>query len=154
VLLSQRQERRQSGFGSCPRSSGNIYGTTELGGSKNQGEGTVFELSPLGDFNYKHTVIWTFNGTDGEYPLGSLILNSAGNLYGTTNSGGSSKAGVVFEITGVRVSTATTLSSSSDPSTYGQAVTFTAAITCSRGTPPDGETISFMKGKTVLGLDR
>ncbi|MGD0792207.1 MAG: Ig-like domain repeat protein [Terriglobales bacterium] len=52
----------------------------------------------------------------------------------------------------VRVATTTTLSSSPNPSTYGQAVTFTATVTSTLGTPPpDGETISFMKGTTVLG---
>jgi hypothetical protein len=47
--------------------------------------------------------------------------------------------------------TATTLSSSPNPSTYGQPVAFSATVTSKIGTPPDGETISFMKGKTVLG---
>ncbi len=47
--------------------------------------------------------------------------------------------------------TTTTLSSSPNPSTYGQAVTFTAVVTSYLGTPADGETVSFMKGKTVLG---
>src|SRR5208282_5224280 len=44
-----------------------------------------------------------------------------------------------------------TVSSSPNPSTYGQAVIFTAAVTSIVGAPPDGETVSFMKGKTVLG---
>jgi hypothetical protein len=47
--------------------------------------------------------------------------------------------------------TTTTLSSSPNPSTYGQAVTFTAVVTSGLGAPPDGETVSFTKGKTVLG---
>jgi hypothetical protein len=47
--------------------------------------------------------------------------------------------------------TATTLKSSLNPSTYGQAVTFTAAVTSKLGTPPDGETVMFMDGKTTLG---
>jgi len=47
--------------------------------------------------------------------------------------------------------TTTTLTSSPNPSTYGQAVTFTAAVSSSIGAPPDGETVSFMKGTTVLG---
>src|ERR1019366_5744741 len=52
----------------------------------------------------------------------------------------------------VRVATTTTLTSSPNPSTYGQAVTFTATVTSSLGAPPpDGETVSFMKGTTVLG---
>jgi hypothetical protein len=51
----------------------------------------------------------------------------------------------------VRTPTVTTISSSLNPSTYGQAVTFTATVTSSMGAPPDGETVSFMKGTTVLG---
>src|ERR1019366_5756835 len=38
-----------------------------------------------------------------------------------------------------------------NPSTYGQAVTFTAAVTSKLGTPPNGETVTFMEGKTLLG---
>jgi hypothetical protein len=50
------------------------------------------------------------------------------------------------------VATSTTLSSSLNPSTYGQEVTFTAVVTLSLGAaPPDGETVTFMKGTTVLG---
>jgi hypothetical protein len=47
--------------------------------------------------------------------------------------------------------TTTTLTSSPNPSTYGQAVTFTAMVTASVGAPPDGETVTFKKGTTVLG---
>jgi hypothetical protein len=47
--------------------------------------------------------------------------------------------------------TNTVQTSSLNPSTYGQPVIFTAAVTASNGPPPDGETVTFMKGKTVLG---
>ena len=47
--------------------------------------------------------------------------------------------------------TTISLSSSPNPSSYGQAVTFTAAVTSGEGAPPDGETVSFMKGATLLG---
>jgi hypothetical protein len=50
-----------------------------------------------------------------------------------------------------RIATTTTLTSSPNPSTHGQAVTFTAAVGSSSGARPDGEQVSFMKGKTVLG---
>ncbi len=43
------------------------------------------------------------------------------------------------------------LSSASNPSPYGQAVTFTAVVTSALGAPPDGEPVTFMKGQTVLG---
>jgi hypothetical protein len=51
----------------------------------------------------------------------------------------------------VRVVPTITLSSSLNPSTYGQQVTFTATLTSGLGAPPDGETVTFMKGTTVLG---
>src|ERR1700687_1294803 len=50
-----------------------------------------------------------------------------------------------------RPATTTALSSSPNPSGYEQAVTFTAVVTSSAGSPPDGETVTFMKGATVLG---
>ena len=51
----------------------------------------------------------------------------------------------------VRPDTTTVISSSPNPSKYGQAVAFTATVTSSVGAPPNGETVTFMKGKTVLG---
>jgi hypothetical protein len=50
-----------------------------------------------------------------------------------------------------KAATTTTLSSAPNPSTYGETVTFTAVVTSSVDTPPDGETVSFMKGAKVLG---
>ena len=96
-------------------------------------------------------MLYNFSGgTDGSAPTGSVVLDNAGNLYGTTNYGGAYGQGVVYEVTTAPVTT-TTLASSPNPSTHGQAVTFTAVVTSSACAPPDGETISFMKGKTVLG---
>jgi uncharacterized repeat protein (TIGR03803 family) len=131
---------------------GNMYGTTVGGGE--YGDGTVFELvAPVGTSKaYKEKILWSFNGFEqGWDPSTSLILDSAGNLYGTTEYGGSLN-GCAYEVTGVPVTTTTTLTSSPNPSTYGEAVTFTAAVTSLYGAlPPNGETVSFMKGKTVLG---
>lgn len=132
---------------------GNIYGTTAGGGT--YGAGTVFELvAQVGKSSYREMVLWSFNGTDGDQPYGSLILDSAGNLYGTTFEGGPGgyyDFGVVFELTGVRAAAATTLTSSPNPSMYGQAVTFTAVVTSFFGAPPDGETVKFKEGTTLLG---
>jgi large repetitive protein len=59
---------------------------------------------------------------------------------------------VATEVQGDGVAaTTTTLTSSANPSTYGEAVTFTAAVSSSDGTIPDGETVMFMDGATVLG---
>jgi poly(3-hydroxybutyrate) depolymerase len=49
------------------------------------------------------------------------------------------------------ISTTTTISSSVNPSAYGQPVTFTAMVTSSAGAPPDGETVTFLQGTNVLG---
>jgi uncharacterized repeat protein (TIGR03803 family) len=138
---------------------GNIYGTTSGGDEGNLGWGTVFELVAPG---YTEKVLWTFDGTDGALPVGGVIQEATGNLYGTTSGGGPSLSccpgnqynpgyGVVFEMTGLPAPTTNTLTSSLNPSTHGQAVTFTAVVTSIYNPPPDGETVSFMKGKTLLG---
>lgn len=77
---------------------GNLYGTTFYGGAS--GEGTVFKLDPTGT----ETVLYSFTGgADGANPHGSLILDKAGNLYGTTSLGGllscfGAGCGVVFKL--------------------------------------------------------
>jgi len=77
---------------------GNLYGTTERGGAYNS-YGTVFELTP-GNGKWTETVLHSFgNGTDGRFPVAGVIFDAAGNLYGTTEIGGSHSAGVVFELT-------------------------------------------------------
>ena len=84
---------------------GNIYGATVAGGlygeeQEGLGYGTVFELvPPVGAGKYTEKVLWNFNGTDGEGPYAGVILDGAGNLYGTTSYGGSLGLGTVFEVT-------------------------------------------------------
>ena len=66
---------------------GNIYGTTESGGTFNHG--TVFELSPGSGGTWTETALYSFRGeSDGTEPLGGVILDAKGNLYGTTQLGG------------------------------------------------------------------
>jgi uncharacterized repeat protein (TIGR03803 family) len=50
------------------------------------------------DRDGNETVLHSFTGNDGQWPTSSLVLDAAGNLYGTTGSGGIHGAGVVFEI--------------------------------------------------------
>lgn len=77
---------------------GNLYGTSELGGRG--GVGAVYELSPAFGEHWKTTVLYDFKGTpDAAYPYGGLILDAAGNLYGTTYFGGQNGMGAVFELT-------------------------------------------------------
>jgi uncharacterized repeat protein (TIGR03803 family) len=80
---------------------GNIYGTTVYGGRYGADgiAGTVYELAPRKSGGYKEKLLWSFNNTDGAGPLDSVILDSAGNIYGTTSYGGPNHAGVVFEVT-------------------------------------------------------
>jgi uncharacterized repeat protein (TIGR03803 family) len=73
---------------------GNLYGTTALGGAS--GNGTVFKL----DTNGTETVLYSFTGTggDGALPVAGLSRDTAGNLYGTTEDGGTFY-GTVFKLT-------------------------------------------------------
>jgi len=73
---------------------GNLYGTTSMGGSANAG--VVFKV----DANGTETVLHSFTGgQDGVTPIGGLLRDKAGNLYGTTSQGGTSNDGVLFKIT-------------------------------------------------------
>jgi uncharacterized repeat protein (TIGR03803 family) len=74
--------------------SGNLYGTASIGGG-NYMHGTVFELVRS---SHTMTTLTSFNGTDGVNPYGGLIMDSSGNLYGTTAYGGASNFGTVFEL--------------------------------------------------------
>jgi uncharacterized repeat protein (TIGR03803 family) len=83
--------------GSYPQSTlvqdanGNLYGTTYRGGS--YGDGTVFEITPTGQY----IVLHSFDGTDGEYPYSAPTLANDGNLYGTTTNG--TNNGNIYQIT-------------------------------------------------------
>jgi uncharacterized repeat protein (TIGR03803 family) len=93
---------------------GNLYGTTGFGGNLNcaggSGCGVVYELSPQPGGSWTETTLYIFcslsNCTDGESPgAGPLVLDAAGNLYGTTSNGGAyhlncdgAGCGVVFKL--------------------------------------------------------
>jgi uncharacterized repeat protein (TIGR03803 family) len=86
---------------------GNLYGTTEGGGSNPNctngatgGCGTVFELLPSAN-GWTERILHNFNndGKDGFTPQSKLIFDAAGNLYGTTYQGGAFNNGVVFALT-------------------------------------------------------
>jgi uncharacterized repeat protein (TIGR03803 family) len=64
------------------------------------GDGTVFELTLNQRGNWIETIIHNFgSATDGRTLFSSLVLDSSGNLYGTTNAGGANGVGTVFELT-------------------------------------------------------
>lgn len=77
---------------------GNLYGTAESGGG--HGAGVVFELERGSNGKWKEKVLHNFNtvGTDGYYPLSSLVFDASGNLYGTTEWGGAYNSGTVFRL--------------------------------------------------------
>jgi uncharacterized repeat protein (TIGR03803 family) len=73
-------------------STGNLYGTTPIGGTNN---GTVFEVSSQGT----ETLLHTFSGKrDGFGPGAGLVIDASGNLYGTTTYGGTHNFGTVFKL--------------------------------------------------------
>ncbi len=79
-------------------SAGNLYGTTLMGGANNFG--TVYEvLAPSsGRKRWTTKVLYSFDGTNGSQPMGTLLSDKNGNLYGTTRGGGDQKSGTVYEL--------------------------------------------------------
>ena len=76
-------------------SAGNLYGTTEIGGSL--GGGSVFKLDPSGE----ETILYSFgtsSNPDGTSPVSGVIRDSDGNFYGTTAVGGSYGFGTIYQI--------------------------------------------------------
>ena len=90
---------------------GSLYGTTQFGGSGpcNGGYGdncgTVYNLKPPASAckaalcPWTETMLYSFNGPDGEFPQGDVVFDKAGNLYSTTSQGGSKGLGTVFKLT-------------------------------------------------------
>lgn len=64
------------------------------------GVGPVFELTPAGGGSWMETLLCSFiqNGSEGTNPWGGLILDTAGNPYGTTGAGGTYGGGTVFQV--------------------------------------------------------
>jgi len=78
---------------------GNLYGTTRTGGEP-YSAGTVFEVSATGKESVLHRFRMNYKvGHDGQLPETVVVRDAQGNLYGTTEEGGPSGGGVVYEIT-------------------------------------------------------
>jgi uncharacterized repeat protein (TIGR03803 family) len=76
---------------------GDLFGTTQYGGADD--DGTVFELARTkGGYASAPTTLVSFTGDDGAQPVAGLIADAAGNLFGTTDTGGAKDDGTVFEI--------------------------------------------------------
>jgi uncharacterized repeat protein (TIGR03803 family) len=83
---------------------GNLYGTTEWGGSGNCsvfGCGTVYELTPNANGTWNETILHDFTGYDGFEIHPGLTIDAAGNLFGMASAGGSFAGGTVFELSPV-----------------------------------------------------
>lgn len=127
----------QSATGSEPygiltqTTNGKLYGLTSEGGTLNN-DGVIFEFDPAtGVYSKKHE----FDGSDGSFPSGSLVLASNNKLYGMTSGGGTTGVGVIFEF---------------DPATN----TFTKKIDMNAatvGSYPAGDLIQATNGK-LYGL--
>ena len=76
---------------------GNLYGTTQSGGSAFAG--SVFRLTTAGTLTTLYNFCSLASCTDGAFPAGGLVLGTDGNLYGTTVEGGTSNFGTFFKIT-------------------------------------------------------
>jgi len=106
---------------------GNLYGTTFSGGTASEAEGIVFELAPDAQReHWRSRTLYTFTyaSPNGAYPWAAPILDTNGNLYGTTLGGGSFNHGVVYELVPNGTKTVRTLkvlaSLSDGVSPYGQ----------------------------------
>ncbi len=76
---------------------GNLYGSLVGGGA--YGNGAVYKLTPSGS-GWTESVLYDFpNFSDGSRPYGGLIFDHFGNLYGTTEMGGETDGGTVYELT-------------------------------------------------------
>jgi hypothetical protein len=115
-------------------SAGNLYGTTALGGL---GRGTVFELTPGQNDTWIEKVLYSFSGgADGGSPSGGLVIDKAGNLYGTASGGGignceSVPCGTIFELSpGIN-----------NTWTFHLLYTFCSRVNCRDGGSPLGVTL-------------
>lgn len=78
-------------------SDGNFYGTTSFGGANFTG-GTIYKITPAGQFITLHSFCAQLNCPDGSYPIAGPVQASNGNFYGTTLQGGTYNQGVIYQI--------------------------------------------------------
>lgn len=98
---------RGGGFGIYPSGglffdkAGHLYGTSQAGGN---GYGTFFELRDSQENGWQQSDLHFFYGNpDGGYPVGRLVMDREGNVFGVTDWGGANRMGVVFELRRAKV---------------------------------------------------
>jgi uncharacterized repeat protein (TIGR03803 family) len=130
-------------------SSGNLYGTTFRGGASNCG--TVFELA---HGSGTITTLASFNGTNGQDPYDAVIMDSSGNLYGTTWYGGASHVGTVFELTGTSAPRSLQMSGLPSSPGAGTSLTFPETVPNAVGTTDTGYagTVDFTSTDSTANL--
>jgi len=121
---------------------GNFYGTANRGGAN--GGGSVFKITPTGQFTTVYSFCSVTNCADGSVPWVPVALGSDGNFYGTTWAGGGVNDGVAYQIT----------PSGEDTTLHS----FCSLLNCKDGILPDGglmqATNGLFYGTTVYGGDR
>jgi uncharacterized repeat protein (TIGR03803 family) len=153
----------QSTDGSYPEaavtedSSGNLYGTTLMGGTQNSG--TVFKISSKGSFSLLHSFGET--ATDGVGPYAPLLLNKDGDLFGTTFSGGDYcdtmsssplQCGTVFKITSSGTETVIHEFEGETPSSEDGAFPLSGLIAANSGNAMYGTTWGGLNGSAVYEI--
>lgn len=135
-------------------SSGNLYGTTTIGGPPGASGGTIFKLDSAGNYTNLYTFCSQPKCTDGYQPYDGLIQDAFGNLYGTTYFGGSGSdiAGVIFKLH-ISIGTTTTLALSPSTIVAGSTgpVVMTAAVSPESGSSMPTGTVAFFNGSTQFG---
>lgn len=132
---------------------GDLFGTTEYGGGS-ANKGTVYELvysSSSG--SYSEQILYVFTGAaDGYYPKAGILLDSSGDLFGSSQNGGSSSDGAIWELsTASAATTSLTLTSPVNPIFQGESATLVATITPNPAGASVAGTVTFSEGSTQLG---
>jgi len=77
---------------------GNLYGASLYGSQNGREDGSIFQLVPSGS-GWTTNILYSFTGgADGKFPMGGVVLDHAGNIYGTTYEGGTESGGTVFQL--------------------------------------------------------
>jgi uncharacterized repeat protein (TIGR03803 family) len=117
-------------------SDGNFYGAAEEGGAGSGVSGTIFRISPTGQFKLLYTFCSLANCADGTGAPSPPVQGSDGNLYGVAVFGGATGHGVVYRLTSAGA--------------YTVLYNFCSATDCLDGNQP--QAVSWMPGGTVLGI--